>query len=269
MPSSTTLDPTLLPRTPLHPFGLAVELTEETRLTDLPPTTLARWTEEARVLVLRGAPPVATDDLVAYCERWGELLRWDFGAVLDLRLHDEPKNYLFTANDVPFHWDGAFTPETPGYFLFQCLEAAPHAGGETVFSDTTKVYRDAPPDLRSEWAGTTVTYATEKVAHYGGKVTEPLVAVHPRSGTPTIRFAEPLPPEQYLNPLGVHVEGVSADRGKALLEDLSERLHRPEYCYAHDWRAGDIVVADNHALVHGRNRFTGPATRHLQRIQVI
>jgi alpha-ketoglutarate-dependent taurine dioxygenase len=46
-------------------------------------------------------------------------------------------------------------------------------------------------------------------------------------------------------------------------------VHRPEYCYDHAWQAGDIVIADNFSLIHGRNAFTAPTNRHLQRVEVI
>lgn len=269
MTSSITEDLTTLPRTPLTPFGLLVEANDGMTLPDLPPAVLARWTEQARVLVLRGFPLLDKEDFVAYCHRWGELIKWDFGEVLDLLVHEKPQNYLFTRGDVPFHWDGVFAEHTPSYFLFQCLDASPGGGGETVFSDTTLAYRDAPPELRARWAGTSITYATDKLAHYGGQVTEPLVSVHPRSGMPTVRYAEPLDPESFLNPLFLQVNGIERNEVPAFLADLAERLHRPECCYAHAWLPGDIVIADNHALVHGRNAFVGEATRHLQRVQVI
>lgn len=266
--ASTTLAG--LPRTPLEPFGLLVEAAGTgADLRQIPYQTLSRWTEQARVLVLRGFPLLSKPDLIRYCEGWGEILRWDFGEVLDLVIQDSPKNYLFTRGDVPFHWDGAFAAATPRYFMFQCLEASPGGGGETVFCDTTMVYRDAGAQTRRQWQQVTVGYATEKVEHYGGQVNAPLVAAHPASGLPTLRFAEPLDPGDYLNPLFLEVSGVPEQDVPGFLADLARRLHQPAYCYAHAWQAGDIVIADNHALVHGRNPFTGEATRHLQRIQIL
>ena len=263
----TSLD--TLSRTPLSPFGLLVEAPAGMSFADAPVQTLSSWTEESRVLVLRGFSLLAKQDFADYCRRWGEILSWDFGEVLDLVIQDNSNNYLFTNGAVPFHWDGAFAAVTPSFFFFQCLDAAEDAGGETVYCDTTMVYRDADPELRARWAEVSVTYATEKLAHYGGKVTKKLIAPHPRTGQPTIRFAEPLDPEHYLNPLSVEVDGIPATEVEDFLADLCERLHRPEYCYSHAWRPGDIVIADNHALVHGRIAFTGPTTRRLQRVQAV
>ena len=270
MTSETEMSPRGLSHTTLEPFGRVVEATGAgADLRDIPYATLSEWTEQARVLVLRGFPLLSKPDLVRFCESWGEILRWDFGEVLDLVIHDSPKNYLFTRGDVPFHWDGAFAAATPRYFMFQCLDASPGGGGETVFCDTSMVWRDASMSTRRQWEQVTVSYATEKVEHYGGQVSVPLVATHPGSGLPVLRYAEPLDPADYLNPLFLQVDGVPEEEAPGLLADLAQRLHQPTYCYAHGWRTGDIVIADNHALVHGRNPFTAEATRHLQRIQIL
>jgi len=222
------------------------------------------------VLVLRGIPLLDTEELIAYGERWGEVLTWDFGAVLDLVIEEDPKNYLFSRSDVPFHWDGAFARANPRFFLFQCVRAPkPGGGGETVFSDTTEVVRRAGEDLVRRWAATEITYRTEKLRHYGGQIVAPLLAKHSVTGETTIRYNEPLDPDRYLNPVWTTIEGLSEEDTTPFLADLSTRLHDPEFCYAHEWHAGDIVVVDNQALLHGRNAFREDSSRHLQRIQIL
>jgi len=253
----------------LQPFGRVVT-GAGADLRDLAPATLEEWTVASKVLVLRGIPLLDTEDLVAYGESWGEVLTWDFGAVLDLVIEEDPKNYLFSRSDVPFHWDGAFARADPRFFLFQCVRA-PKAGGggETVFSDTTEVLRRAGEDLAGRWANTEVTYRTEKLKHYGGEIVKPLLSKHSVTGEPTIRYNEPLDPERYQNPVWATVPGLSEEDEAAFLADLGARLHDPEVCYAHEWRDGDIVVVDNQALLHGRNAFRGDSSRHLQRIQIL
>lgn len=255
----------------LQPFGQVVTAAGPgADLRDLAPATLEQWTVASKVLVLRGFPLLDTEDFVAYCESWGEVLRWDFGAVLDLVIEEDPENYLFSRGDVPFHWDGAFAHATPRFFVFQCVRAPkPGGGGETVFSDSTEVIRRAGPELVARWASTEISYRTQKLRHYGGEITAPLLAKHSVTGETTMRYNEPLDPERYLNPVDVSVPGMSEEDSAPFLADLRDRLHDPEVCYAHEWRDGDIVVVDNEALLHGRNAFVGDSSRHLQRIQVI
>lgn len=261
---------TKLTHHPLRPFGRVVEAAGGgARIEDVPVPMLVRWTEESRVLVLRGFDLLGKQAFADYCRGWGEILKWEPGEVVDLVVQDDPKNYLFASGDVPFHWDGAFVEANPRYFFFQCLDATPGAGGQTVFSDTTRVYRDADQETRDRWSRVSITYSTDKVVHYGGEVTERLVAQHPATGLPVLRFAEPLAPDKYKNPVFAQVHGVDEPEVDGFLGSLSELVHRPEYCYDHDWRAGDIVIADNFSLIHGRNAFTGPTKRHLQRVEVI
>jgi len=257
--------------TPLAPFGrLVTAAGAGADLRDIPPATLERWTVESKVVVLRGFPLLDKDDLIAYCEGWGEILRWDFGAVLDLVVEEDPKNYLFSRTDVPFHWDGAFAAVAPRYFLFQCVKApVPGGGGETVFSDSTEVIRRADPELVREWAATKIGYRTEKLGYYGGSVDSPLLTEHTETGETIMRYGEPLDPDRYLNPVWVDVHGRSGADAEAFMADLRDRLHDPSVCYHHEWRDGDIVTVDNQALLHGRNAFRGNSSRHLQRIQVL
>lgn len=255
--------------TPLRPFARVVEAPGGARITDIPAETLAAWTVESRVLVLRGFELMDKQEFADYCRQWGEVLKWEPGEVVDLVVQDDPKNYLFASGDVPFHWDGAFVEANPKWFFFQCLDATPDAGGETVFSDTTAAYRDADAETRELWSRISMTYRTEKLAHYGGEVTEKLVSEHPATGLPVLRFAEPLDPDVYKNPVYVEVAGIDEAETGDFLKSMAERLHRRDYCYDHVWQTGDIVIADNFALVHGRNAFTGPTTRHLQRVEVI
>ncbi|MBV9024308.1 MAG: TauD/TfdA family dioxygenase [Streptomycetaceae bacterium] len=268
MPRSSSLG-IMMDQSPLRPFGRVLQVPEGTRITDIPVQTLRRWTEESRVLVLRGFSILGKQEFADYCRLWGELLEWEVGAVMDLVVQDKPKNYLFASGDVPFHWDGAFVEADPRFFFFQCLDAALDAGGETVFCDTTAVYRDADEDLRRQWEGISLTYKTEKLAHYGGQITEKLVSQHPSTGVPVLRFAEPLDPTVYKNPVFVTVEGNQQEETDDFLAMMSELVHRPQYCYAHAWQPGDIVIADNFSLIHGRNAFTGSTSRHLQRVEVI
>ncbi|WP_109525419.1 MULTISPECIES: TauD/TfdA dioxygenase family protein [Nocardia] len=257
--------------TDLRPFGTVITAAVPgTSLGDIAIDGLLETALSAKVVVLRGYELLGIEELESYCAAAGEILRWDFGAVLDLDVRDDPQNYLFDSGDVPFHWDGAFAARVPSFFLFQCVTGSPAgAGGETVFCDSVAVYDEAPEELRELWRRTTVTYRTDKLAHYGGLLTSPLLGTHPATGETVIRYAEPLDPARYLNPLFLTVEGVSPEDASYVMEDLAIRLHDPKYCYSHHWDSGDIMIVENHGLLHGRNRFTGSTRRRLQRIQII
>lgn len=252
----------------LEPFGLVVGATREgARVREIPARLFEERVGRGGVVVARGFAPLDAETLPEFGRRFGEVLEWDFGEVNELRVQAGAKNYLYTNREVPFHWDGAFAGRVPRYIIFQCESAAPRgAGGETLFCDTRRLLARAAPAVRDSWGRVTVTYSTEKVVHYGGTFTSPLLAAHPLGGGPVLRFAEPV---EDLNPVRLEIEGVAPEERAAFLLDMRRRLRDPEVCYAHRWRDGDILVADNHALLHGRRAFAESAPRHIRRVNVL
>ncbi len=262
---------TTIPTRSLTPLGVAIE-GSGADLETLPIETLRELVARHRLVLLRGfRPPASREALAAWSERWGEILRWDFGAVFEVAEHPEPKNYLFTSGSVPYHWDGAFAATAPGLQIFQCIEApGPGAGGETLFCDTVRLLADVDPATRARWADVSVTYTTEKKAHYGGRVTAKLVDRHPIDGSSVLRFAEPANDATApLNTPGLEFPGLDEARGAALVAELRVALYEPRRVYAHEWRPGDVLVADNHALLHGRSPYRSSAPRRLWRVHVL
>ncbi|HEX8336278.1 MAG TPA: TauD/TfdA family dioxygenase [Pyrinomonadaceae bacterium] len=253
---------------PLEPFGVLLHAPRAgAHVREVPARLFEEWFGRGGVVVARGFAPLEADALPEFGRRFGEVLEWDFGEVNELRARAGAQNYLYTNREVPFHWDGAFVGRVPRYIIFQCESAPPTgAGGETLFCDTRRLLGRAGPGVRESWGRVRITDSTEKVVHYGGTFTSPLLATHPFSGEPVLRYAEPV---EDLNPVRLEMEGVTAEARAAFLLDMRRRLRDPEVCYAHRWRDGDILVADNHALLHGRRAFAESAPRHLRRVNVL
>lgn len=270
--ASTEVTPALPPAIRverLKPFGVVLQATAALPLTAVPPETLEELARTEKIVVLRGFQPPERDAFLAYCRTIpGQgLLEWDFGPVMEMREHPDAKNYLFSREAVPFHWDGAFH-RVPSYLMFCCVEAPVEgAGGETLFCDTRKVFAEASTEDQDRMRRAQLTFETAKLSHYGGKITGDLVQKHPATGETILRFAEPVVTE--LNPVTLSIGGVAGDEQGPLLSWLTERVYAPENCYSHAWRSDDILVADNHTLIHGRRAFERDCPRHLRRIQVL
>lgn len=273
-PSTSPLERSLLPDPDLkleslEPFGLAIRALRPRAVASLAPVLLEELAQREKLVVLRGFEPIGRDDFLAYCRSFPgrSLLEWDFGPVMEMHERPDAKNYLFSREAVPFHWDGAFH-QVPSYLMFCCVEAPLEgAGGETLFCDTRRVYVEAAPEERARMDRVQLTFETAKLAHYGGKITGPLVQTHPVTGEPTLRFAEPV--ETALNPVTLAIDGIPESERETLLSHLTARVHAPENCYGHRWMPADILIADNHALIHGRRAFERDCPRHLRRIQVL
>ena len=252
----------------LEPFGLQVNAKlEETDLRLIPINLLKKLIGENRVVVLRGFTSLDVDKLPEYCEQLGEILEWNFGAVNNLRVQADAKNYLYTNREVPFHWDGAFVGRIPHYIFFQCnIAPSKESGGETLFCDTTLLLEYASDESKELWDKVEITYTTEKIVHYGGTFTSRMIAPHPFTDERVLRFAEPV---YDLNPVYLEIKGVAKESQKDFLEDMNRRLNDERVCYAHSWMNGDIVIADNHTLLHGRRAFEKDSARHIYRVNIL
>lgn len=253
----------------LKPFGIKVSAQETVTFPDaIDADLLTTLIKEHHLVLLRNFAPLEKADLVSYANTIGPLLEWEFGNVMEMRVQEEPKNYLFTHGPVPFHWDGAFH-QVPRFLLFHCIEAPlEDCGGETLFTNTQSIWKTANPDEQTEWQQLQLTYKTEKLAHYGGCITQPLVQTHPETHKTILRFAEPVPANM-LNPVSVNIENYDETQTVQLLEKMTKRIYDKNHCYTHTWQENDFLIADNHALIHGRNAFKQFSPRHLRRIQVI
>jgi len=249
--------------TALTPFGLVVELETGTRFDDLDPTLVLDWIAQHRVVVLRGLVALAKRELPLAARRLGPLQAWSFGAVNVLEVDAEKQNYLFTESAVPLHWDGAFRDTVPCTLMFHCIEAPPeHAGGQTVFVDAESLLRDLHEVQRTQWERARFRYSTDKVVHYGGSFESSLIAPHPVTGVPTIRFAEPV---SGLNPVTVE----ALHTGPPSVGDVAKALTDPNLRLLHTWRDDDVVLVDNHRLLHGREAFEQHAPRVLHRVNIL
>ncbi|UXR65304.1 TauD/TfdA family dioxygenase [Bdellovibrio bacteriovorus] len=254
----------------LNPFGMMLVSDDHTTgLAQLSIATVKELLHQHKLVVIRGISAPARDQFLAFCAGISEMrpLEWSFGPVMEMKEDQNPQNYLFSREKVPFHWDGAFH-QVPDYLVFSCVQAPNEAaGGETLFTNTEPLYQEASEEIRNHWALLELQYQTDKKAHYGGSIKAPLVQKHPITQAPILRFAEPV--ETELNPVSLKISGGDLSLHPHFLSDMVQKIYAAEYCYKHQWQAGDLLFADNHSLIHGRTAFEKNCPRHLRRIQLI
>lgn len=191
------------------------------------------------------------------------LLHWDFGPVMNLTHDSKAKNYLFSSERVPLHWDGAFYQE-PRELLFYCT-SSDGAGGETFFVDTNKVWEILPQSLKRACESVELLYRTKKLAHYGGEFKTSVVKKHPRSGLPIIRLAERV--ETELNPVELEIKGIQDS--EEFYQEMKRYLYDERAIYYHQWTAGDLLLVDNFTYLHGRNELGPNLKRSFKRVQIL
>lgn len=265
-----------LKTTRLDPFGLLLEPScPDSDIRDIDVDVLRNHLWRERLIVLRGFRTFdGSEDFSEYCERWGEISVWPFGKVLELVERNNPEDHIFDNNYVPLHWDGMYRPQVPEFQLFHCVRAPrPSQGGRTTFSNTVLALERAPAHLRTLWSKVTGTYQ-RKMEFYDSKTISPIVDSHPLRGFSVIRYNEPpiAGIEGYglfVNPPILEFTGVAQDELSEFHRSLREALYSPHNFYAHEWQVGDLVVADNFSLLHGREGFETKAPRHLRRVHVL
>jgi alpha-ketoglutarate-dependent taurine dioxygenase len=258
----------------LNPFGLLIEGGKGGRdPRDLSVDVLRTLAREHHLVLLRGFTGFADSaDVVAWCEAWGKIMMWPFGPVLELIEAETPTDHIFDNSYVPLHWDGMYTPHVPEFQIFTCVHAPGEGqGGRTTFCHTPRVLENADSETVELWRRITVTYQIENVVHYGGKAVSLLVVPHPVTGVPTIRYNEPPPADDttFLNRPSHRFDGVEPDELATRLKELHGALYDERHFYAHSWEEGDIVIADNYTLLHGREAFTHRSDRHIRRVHVL
>lgn len=259
--------------TKLKPFGVLFEPKSiKTKIMELDINLLKNHFREEQLLILRGFETFGnSEDLACYSELWGEISIWPFGKVLELIEQDNPDDHIFDSNYVPLHWDGMYRPQVPEYQIFHCVEAPlPGHGGRTTFSNTILALKAAPPELKQLWSQVTGHYQ-RKMEFYNSKTVSPIVTKHAQRDFSVIRYNEPPSSEKghFVNPPHLEFSGVGVAELEIFHKSLTEALYAPNNFYAHEWQKGDVVIADNFSLLHGREGFTSKSPRHLQRVQVL
>lgn len=253
---------------PLAPFGAVIRNAGETAsIEQFSAQQIHQWVSEYKLIVFKGYSTLPKQELALFGQKLGKPLQWVFGAINDLKVKPDAENYIFTDHEVPMHWDGAFVGTIPHIILFQCI-IAPHKEdkGGTTFADTQKILQGIGPEKRAEWEKIVITYTTKKIVHYGGKITQKFIAKHEVEDKEVIRYAEPVTD---LNPVALEIKGLENKTPDEFIAQIKSYLYAPENLYIHQWEAGDIVLADNHTLLHGREAFKNPNERYIQRINIL
>ena len=134
----------------------------------------------------------------------------------------------------------------------------PAEGGDTSFVNAYEMFESLPPESKAKaeamktinGADTHVPQREEDAESFRVPAVHPLVRTHPRTGRKAL----------YVHPLKMQsIEGMSAEDSTAFVDHLLESTIRPEICYRHEWRDGDLVLIDNRACLHKAERDYDPA----------
>ena len=163
----------------------------------------------------------------------------------ELRLLDLKSNFFW-------HTDSTFLP-TPAISNILVGCTIPSSGGNTEFVSTRAGWARLPDSLRERARDQVIFHS---FAHSRGLVDARLAAQEIYTKFPATpwrtTWRNPLNGTEALF-LGAHaagVQGLSKQEGTQLIEALMAAVTGPEAIYSHRWRAGDVLIWDQRAMMH-------------------
>ncbi len=237
------------------------------------------WVKHA-VLVIRGQK-LTPEQFAQAAGIFGELLEQQ---VKKFALAENPLVGTISSRDLPivdgtlhvrgenYHTDHSNFPAPPKATMLHAV-SLPSKGGDTQFVDVRKAYDDLPEQtkrtilpLRSPHvyeSSQSPRKMAELSAEERAKVPQtlqPLVIRHPENGRAGL----------YLNTGRMEgIEGMPAQEGFKLIDELYAHATQAEYEYRHRWLPGDMVIWDNRSVMHQANADYDPSEyRFLYRIML-
>lgn len=216
------------------------------------------------VLVIRGQD-FTPAQYQAAAELFGELMEdqnrrylvdgFPLISVLSNRHKDSQGNPAKVGANSTWHTDHTNQECPPKFTMLYAVEV-PDKGGATRVCNSHAGYEALPDDLKQKTssmktANTLISSARFKIANpdilksqLESKVPpmiHPLVRTHPDSGTRALWFHK----SKTENILGMTPEDT-----QEFLQDLTDRITKEEFCYAHEYRKGDMLIIDDRSSLH-------------------
>ncbi|HEY0936840.1 MAG TPA: TauD/TfdA family dioxygenase [Trebonia sp.] len=143
-----------------------------------------------------------------------------------------------------FHVDTSYVRQPPAYTALRAV-TIPARGGETLFTNQYRAYETLPAEVRARLAGRTIRHEVTGLNLSAGDETaadHPVFRRHPLSGRLSLYISTP---ERC-----VSVSGMSAARGREMIEYLYAHSTDAANTYRHVWSPGDVVMWDNRCVLH-------------------
>jgi alpha-ketoglutarate-dependent taurine dioxygenase len=174
--------------------------------------------------------------------------------------------------EAVWHADMTYIEVPPKAAMLYSLEVPP-SGGNTYFADMFAAYETLPAELRTAAQGKIAVHdASRNSAGFLRKgykeVTDvretvgarhPLVRTDPASGRRALFLGRR--PNSY-------IVGLEVAESEALLDALWAHATQPRFAMCHEWRAGDLLMWNNLAVLHRRDPFDPKSRRVMHRTQI-
>ncbi|MDB5903174.1 MAG: Taurine dioxygenase [Betaproteobacteria bacterium] len=217
------------------------------------------------VLVIRGQAHLTPAQLQAGAELFGELMEdqnrrylvdgFPLISVLDNFHKDSEGNPAKVSKNATWHTDHT-NQELPPKFTMLYAVAVPDKGGATSVCNSRAAYESLPEDLKQKINGMKTENTLISSARFGianpdilkeqlqsrkPPTVQPLVRTHPDTGTKAVWFHKGKTER---------IIGMTPEDTQEFLQELTDRITQPQFCYAHQYQKGDLLIIDDRAALH-------------------
>lgn len=217
------------------------------------------------VLVIREQEHLTPGQVQAAGEMFGELMEdqnrrylvdgFPLISVLDNRHLDSNGQPAKVGGNATWHTDHT-NQELPPKFTMLYAVAVPDRGGGTSVCNSRAAYEALPDEVKQKIDGaktenTLISSARMKTGNPDivraqrestkPPTVHPLVRTHPETGTKAAWFHKAKTET---------VTGLSPEETQDFLQDLTDRITQPQFCYTHEYRKGDLLIIDDRASLH-------------------
>lgn len=264
-------------------FGLSIDLNNDIDVSQLDTDWMKMLMQQFGLIVLR-QPQTSLDQqhYSQFCEQFGLPVMWKFGSLLEIKPCLEPESGHASRELLPLHFDLSYPPPylqksglyndyVPQHLMLYCVQA-PHVdhGGKTTFVNGRLLLESIDEKELLKWQSMNITSSTRK-SYFGGQShTYPLIMSHPKTNEHILRFLSRSttvyqPIESHCTIDGIEMDSTEFDVFNNLMH---KKLSDPTWYYEHTWNNNDLVIAENHLLLHGRTAINQESDRELWRVQV-
>jgi len=217
------------------------------------------------VLVIRGQAHLSPAQLQAAAEMFGELMEdqnrlylvdgFPLISVLDNFHKDSKGQPAKVGKNATWHTDHT-NQELPPKFTMLYAVAVPDKGGATSVCNSRAAYEALPHELQQQITGmktenTLISSARfhlanpdilkEQLESTKPPTVQPLVRTHPETGTKAVWFHKSKTEK---------IIGMTPEETQDFLQDLTDKITQPQFCYAHEYQKGDLLIIDDRASLH-------------------
>lgn len=159
---------------------------------------------------------------------------------------------------MPLHKDGLLMGVDVAVVGIHCQVWRGVENGRTLVSDARSAWDAMDPEVLQllERQGIEARAADEGYYLEGRGTWHPIEAIQRRPTGVSLAVGLPFPKGARAS-WHVRVAGVDSAASNAVFEHLEEVLLREEYVYRHEWAEGDLLLLNNHNVLHGREAFRG------------